>query len=115
MNQHFVTRFEVLQIFCELQRPGDHFTLRVDTEDNRARARARARAHVRTDAERAKNRDYMRRERAMIPKKGVTFRGETMSLAAWARRLGVSSSTLYHRKMLGWPLERILAVREGEA
>lgn len=114
MNSHFATRSEILEIFRELRRPGDHFLLRVDTEANRARSRERI-ATLDVAKERVRKRDHMRRERDMLKKpRGVAFQGETMPLAAWARRLGVSESTLRHRKMLGWSVERMLTTHAAQ-
>lgn len=39
----------------------------------------------------------------------ITFRGETLSLTAWAARIGVRPSALWLRLSKGWPLERALA------
>lgn len=36
------------------------------------------------------------------------FDGKTLTLTEWARRIGVSKHTLYHRFKKGWPLDRAL-------
>jgi hypothetical protein len=38
----------------------------------------------------------------------LEFNGETMSLAQWARRVGLPAHILNGRKRLGWPMEKIL-------
>ena len=38
----------------------------------------------------------------------LTFRGETLSREAWARRVGLAPSTLWMRLKCGWTLERAL-------
>lgn len=43
----------------------------------------------------------------------ITFNGETLPVAAWAKRLNLPASTLYTRLNAGWPLERALIARAG--
>jgi hypothetical protein len=38
----------------------------------------------------------------------ITFRGETLCLAAWAERVGLSIGTLGFRVRSGWPVERAI-------
>lgn len=38
----------------------------------------------------------------------ITFRGETLCMKDWARRIGVSIQVLSHRLAAGWPLEEAL-------
>lgn len=38
----------------------------------------------------------------------LTFHGETLCVAAWAEKLGISVHTLRDRVYRGWPVERIL-------
>lgn len=38
----------------------------------------------------------------------LTARGQTKTLADWARHLGITSDTLYLRRKRGWPEERLL-------
>lgn len=40
----------------------------------------------------------------------ITFKGETLSLAEWAERLGLSYVCLFHRIERGWELERALTL-----
>lgn len=47
----------------------------------------------------------------------VTFNGETRSISAWAKKIGISVQTLFARRRYGWTWERILTtpviLREG--
>ncbi len=43
----------------------------------------------------------------------ITFRGETMGHADWARRIGVSTSTLRYRLQHGWSVEQALTTPGG--
>jgi hypothetical protein len=43
----------------------------------------------------------------------VTFRGETMSIAAWAEKLGVRARALQWRLSFGWPIEEALTKPYG--
>jgi len=45
----------------------------------------------------------------------LTHNGETLTLEAWAKRLGLSSSTLSHRLTKGWPLEEVLTTKRWAA
>lgn len=36
----------------------------------------------------------------------IEFRGETLSLAQWAARLGIRSDTIWQRLAYGWSVER---------
>lgn len=38
----------------------------------------------------------------------LTFEGQTLTAAQWARRLGVPKRMLYRKLKKGWPVERIL-------
>lgn len=38
----------------------------------------------------------------------LTFRGETLPMAEWARRFGLSQHIVSHRLWLGWSIERAL-------
>lgn len=38
----------------------------------------------------------------------ITYNGETMTMAQWAKRIGISSSGLMHRLNNGWPLDEAL-------
>lgn len=40
--------------------------------------------------------------------KFVTFRGETLCVSHWARRLGIRQDTLSYRLRKGWPIEKAL-------
>lgn len=40
----------------------------------------------------------------------LEINGETATVKAWARRSGISASTLRHRLKTGWPLDRLLEV-----
>jgi hypothetical protein len=44
-----------------------------------------------------------------MPGKSLTFNGVTLSLDAWAKRLGVAPATLYSRMWRGYPVEKVLA------
>jgi hypothetical protein len=39
----------------------------------------------------------------------LTARGVTLSVSEWARRTGISRSTLFSRHYRGWPAERVVA------
>jgi hypothetical protein len=39
----------------------------------------------------------------------LTFNGETLTAADWARRIGIKDNTLCERYRRGWPIERILS------
>ena len=41
----------------------------------------------------------------------VTFEGVTLTMAQWARRLGINYQTLCSRFSYDWPLDRILSSR----
>ena len=41
----------------------------------------------------------------------LSFQGQTMTIGAWTRCLGLSPSTLYWRINRGWPLERAFVAR----
>jgi hypothetical protein len=41
----------------------------------------------------------------------LTWEGETMTLAQWGRRIGISPRTIGTRMRAGWPLSRILAAK----
>lgn len=43
----------------------------------------------------------------------VTFQGETLTVAEWARRLGLRPDTLLYRLRAGWPVERALTTPLG--
>jgi hypothetical protein len=49
--------------------------------------------------------------RSCVPK--ITFRGETLSPADWARRFGISRHTVNNRLRIGWSMERIAAAAES--
>lgn len=40
--------------------------------------------------------------------KTITFRGRTLSVSRWARRLKISPFTLYSRIKVNWPVEKII-------
>jgi hypothetical protein len=40
--------------------------------------------------------------------KPYTYRGETLTLGAWAERVGISRRTLLCRLQRGWPLDKAL-------
>ncbi len=42
----------------------------------------------------------------------VTIRGETMTLTAWSRRIGISAPTLSRRLSLDWPDDKLLQPRK---
>lgn len=39
----------------------------------------------------------------------ITFDGKSLSLAQWARELGINKQVLYERKKAGWPIELMLS------
>lgn len=43
----------------------------------------------------------------------LTFRGETLSIAEWARNLGIPEGTIRNRLRYGWPPERVLWRGDG--
>lgn len=43
----------------------------------------------------------------------VTFRGETLSVSAWARRFGVKPTTLHERLRRGWTMKKAVAHAVG--
>jgi len=57
--------------------------------------------------------DIFRAMAAGRPKKMLTHNGETLHLAAWAKKLGLNPSTLTLRMKRGLPVERVLATGEG--
>lgn len=44
--------------------------------------------------------------------RNITFNGRTMSVAAWARKIGVSESCLYNRLHIGMPIEKALTKKQ---
>lgn len=44
----------------------------------------------------------------------IAFRGETLHLSEWARRIGIGVSALHSRFKKGWPLEVALAKCDGK-
>lgn len=38
----------------------------------------------------------------------ITHKGETLSVAEWARKIGIKDKTIYMRLRLGWLVERAL-------
>jgi hypothetical protein len=101
---------EVSDLFADLVAP-DVKALSQDVEFNRAVARARV-SRLDVEKERLRKRLYMQEKRqeeaSWRSPRGITFNGETLTVAAWARRLGVSDSTLRHRRLLGWSWEKTL-------
>lgn len=45
---------------------------------------------------------------------GITFRGETLTLNEWARRIGVAPESLRWRLKHGWPVEKALTEPRGK-
>lgn len=41
----------------------------------------------------------------------LTWQGETLMWAEWAKRLGLDRSTIHYRVNQGWPVERVLGAR----
>lgn len=44
----------------------------------------------------------------MISNKHITYKGETLTLATWARKIKISQQCLYARRIQGWSIEKIL-------
>jgi len=38
----------------------------------------------------------------------LTYRGETLSVAEWSRKIGLKDKTIYMRLNAGWPVEKVL-------
>lgn len=53
----------------------------------------------------------MEQSQNLSNQKTLTFIGETMSVAAWSRKLGIHVDTLRVRLRRGWTVERILTCR----
>lgn len=43
----------------------------------------------------------------------ITYRGETKSVASWARKYGINYTTLQSRLQSGWPIEKALTIKPG--
>jgi hypothetical protein len=52
--------------------------------------------------------DRWQQQRNMTTSHRLTFNGETLLLADWARRCGISSHTLTYRLKSGWPIDEAL-------
>jgi transcriptional regulator of acetoin/glycerol metabolism len=63
----------------------------------------------------ARRRTRMRRRRGVPERQPslLTFQGETLRVAAWAKRAGIPRKTLYHRLRVGWSVERALTTPPG--
>jgi hypothetical protein len=44
----------------------------------------------------------------------ITWRGQTLTMAEWARKFGLSYSAMQHRVARGWDMERIAAQQQRE-
>lgn len=47
--------------------------------------------------------------------KYLTFEGETLSVSEWARRIGTDVGNLHWRIRKGWPVEDVLASKDGRS
>lgn len=42
---------------------------------------------------------------------GITWRGQTQSLQAWAKQVGLAKTTIEHRIQAGWTLDKAMTAR----
>ena len=57
----------------------------------------------------ANNRRDYPQNRKRTPRRTLTFKGETLGMSEWARRLGIYPSTLTMRLQHGWSVQRALS------
>ena len=64
--------------------------------------------HVPQRCPKCKSRRWNRPAR-IVGKNFLTFNGETLSVAAWSRKLGLAKTTIPWRIKEGWPMDQVLS------